>query len=55
MTEVLCTGAVIDTDCNKRAGYLQEQEKFQLDDLVRFETIDSSQDEIVPFTNIYDK
>ena len=36
-----------DTDYNKRAGYLQEQEDFQRKDLVNGVT--------VPFTIIYDK
>ena len=34
LTAVLWTGAVSDTDYNKRAGYLQEQEEFQKNDLV---------------------
>ena len=46
-TADLWTGAVSDTDYNKRAGYLQEQEEFQRKDLVNGVP--------VPFTIIYDK
>ena len=46
-TADLWTGAVSDTDYNKRAGYLQEQEQYQNKDLVN--------QAVVPFTNIYDK
>ena len=46
-TGALWPGAVSDTDYNKRAGYLQEQEEFQGNDLVNGVTI--------PFTIIYDK
>ena len=43
----LWTGAVSDTDYNKRAGYIQNQKQFALNDLVN--------SKLVPFTNIYDK
>lgn len=43
----LWTGAVSDTDYNKRAGYLEEQDKFAKDDMVSGKH--------VPFLNIYDK
>ena len=39
--------AVSDTAYNKKAGYLEEQNSFAQNDLVM--------NEIVPFTNIYDK
>lgn len=43
----LWMGAVSDSDYNRRAGYLQEQEAFQNNDLV--------QGRVLPFLNIYDK
>ena len=43
----LWTGAVSDTDYNKRAGYLKIQKQYAENDMV-----DSK---LVPFTNIYDK
>ena len=46
-TAHLWTGAVSDTDYNKRSGYLEEQMAFQRKDLVG--------DNVIPFTNIYDK
>ena len=46
-TADLWTGAVSDTDYNKRAGYLRKQMDFQSKDLVGGRT--------VPFTIIYDK
>ena len=47
----LWTGAVSDTDYNKRAGYLRDQEEFAKIDLV---DIDGTLT-VVVFTNIYDK
>ena len=47
-TADLWTGAVSDTEYNKRAGYLQAQEQFANQDLV----INCG---IVLFTNVYDK
>lgn len=43
----LWTGAVSDTDYNKRAGYLKIQKQYAENDLVN--------SKLVPFTNIYDK
>lgn len=43
----LWMGAVSDSDYNRRAGYLQEQEAFQNNDLVG--------GKVLPFLNIYDK
>lgn len=43
----LWSGNVSDTDYNKRAGYLEAQSLFQNDDKV--------DDQVLPFTNIYDK
>ena len=43
-TADLWTGAVSDTDYNRRAGYIQEQEQFQNNDLVN--------DGVIPFTNV---
>ena len=52
----LWTGKVSDSDYNRRAGYLQEQEQFQNEDLVETETDDGwTVIEVVPFLNIYDK
>ena len=45
VTEKFWTGAVSDTDYNKIAEYLKEQEHFQDNDLIR--------EEIVLFTDIY--
>ena len=55
LTAVLWTGAVSDTDYNKRAGYLQEQEEFQKNDLVERKQDGMSVFHLIPFTNIYDK
>ena len=46
-TADLWTGAVSDTVYNKQAGYLQEQEQYQNNDLVN--------KKVVPWTNVYDK
>ena len=54
-TAYLWTGAVSDTDYNKRAGYMQEQEEFQKADKVEFVHENGIKYEVVPFTNIYDK
>lgn len=43
----LWMGAVSDSDYNRRAGYLQEQEEFQNNNLV--------EGKVLPFLNIYDK
>ena len=43
----LWTGAVSDSDYNRREGYLERQEEFQQIDLV--------DNEVLPFLNIYDK
>ena len=43
----LWMGAVSDTDYNRRAGYVQQQEEFQNIDLV--------EGQVIPFLNIYDK
>jgi len=47
----LWTGAVSDTDYNKRAGYLRDQDEFAQKDLVN---VDGTLTVFV-FTNIYDK
>ena len=41
------TGAVSDSDYNRREGYLEKQQEFQQTDLVEMR--------VVPFLNIYDK
>ena len=46
-TADLWTGAVSDTDYNKRAGYLEQQQQYQNEDLVN--------GKVVPWTNVYDK
>ena len=46
-TADLWTGAVSDTDYNKRAGYLEQQQQYQNEDLVN--------NKVVPWTNVYDK
>jgi len=46
-TADLWTGAVSDTDYNKRAGYLEQQQQYQNEDLVN--------GKIIPWTNVYDK
>ena len=52
----LWTGKVSDSDYNRRAGYLQKQEKFQNEDLIETETDNGwVVAEVVPFLNIYDK
>ena len=52
----LWTGAVSDTDYNRRSGYLKTQEQFQNEDLVEYETDDGRIDlRVLPFLNIYDK
>lgn len=55
-TADLWTGAVSDTDYNRRAGYLQTQQNFQNEDLILEETDDGWIDvKVLPFLNIYDK
>ncbi len=50
----LWTGAVSDSDYNRREGYLERQRLFANDDKVELEK--SSRDfNVLPFTNIYDK
>lgn len=50
-TADLWTGAVSDTDYNRRAGYLQCQQEFQSQDVIVQETTNI----VIPFLNIYDK
>ena len=50
-TAPLWTGAVSDTDYNKRAGYMQEQEVYAKDDLVMVNGVPGYR----AFLNIYDK
>eukprot|EP00956_Cyclotella_meneghiniana_P040674 scaffold202164_cov66-Cyclotella_meneghiniana.AAC.2 len=52
----LWTGAVSDSDYNRRAGYLQSQQQFQNEDLVETKNDDGQIDmKVLPFLNIYDK
>lgn len=52
----LWTGAVSDSDYNRRSGYLKTQEQFQNEDLVEYKTDDGRIDlRVLPFLNIYDK
>ena len=50
-TAPLWTGAVSDTDYNKRAGYLQEQKQYAQDDLIEVRGVKGYR----AFLNIYDK
>ena len=47
----LWTGAVSDTQYNKEAGYLEQQEEYARKDLVEI----NGNPMVIPFTNIYDK
>ena len=50
----LWTGAVSDSDYNRREGYLEHQRLFANDDKVELEK-GSGDFNVLPFTNIYDK
>jgi len=47
----LWTGGVSDSDFNRRAGYLQKQQRFQENDLVEID----GERRVIRFLNIYDK